>query len=146
MTGANRRKGHDTERTVARWLRTQGFPDACTTRSKLGSDGTHTPGDIDFEPGICLEVKDVAQSAWPSWRSQTVAEAQGRVPIVLRRTRGVADVGQWLCHVGDFGHFLVDWRGWTADDLRWCRRTDRWWVEVPFARVVEVLRQQREAA
>ena len=34
----NRRKGHETERMVVRWLRQVGWPDACTTRAKLGHD------------------------------------------------------------------------------------------------------------
>jgi len=42
----NRRHGHDTERMVVAYLRAHGWADACTTRSKLGHDGAHAPGDI----------------------------------------------------------------------------------------------------
>jgi hypothetical protein len=101
MSGAaSRRKGHETERMIARWLRDNGFPDACSTRSKLGSDGTRTPGDVDFHPLITLESKNVASSSWPTWCRQAAAEAPpGTVPVVVRRTRGVTDVGLWECRV-----------------------------------------------
>ncbi len=100
MSAANRRRGHNAERAVVRYLREQGWPDACTTRAKLGHDGAHAPGDIDWHPLIVLEVKDVARSAYPSWCRQAVAEAAvGQVPVVVRRTRGVPDVGQWECRV-----------------------------------------------
>lgn len=138
MSAANRRRGHDCERNVCAYLRSQGWPDACTTRSKLGSDGTNTPGDIDFEPGVCLEVKDVAKSAWPSWRAQCVAEAQGRVPVVLRRTRGQRDVGQWRCQVR-----VADWPD-LADSAVPCARTGTDWCELPFAEVVAELRRQHQ--
>lgn len=38
MSGAaSRRRGHNAERAVVRYLKTQGFVDACTTRAKLGA-------------------------------------------------------------------------------------------------------------
>lgn len=85
---------------VVRYLRANGFPDAQTTRQKLGHDGATAPGDIDFHPLVVLEAKSVATAAWPAWCRQTVAEAlAGTVPMVVRRTRGVADVGLWECRV-----------------------------------------------
>mgnify|MGYP000944971916 CR=1 len=96
----NRRKGHETERMVVRWLRQVGWPDACTTRAKLGHDGWSAPGDVSWHPLIVLEVKDVAKSAFPTWCRQAVAaSAPGQVPCVVRRTRGVADVSQWRVRV-----------------------------------------------
>lgn len=101
---ANRRKGHDTERMVVRWLKENGFPDACTTRAKLGHDGFRQPGDIDAHPLLVIEVKDCKASSWPTWCRQAAAEAPpGTVPVVVRRTRGVTDVGQWECRVRDRG-------------------------------------------
>lgn len=92
----NRRRGAEAERMVVNFMRSNGFPDA---RRYLAGDGRQ-PGDIDAHPLICLEVKDVARSAWPSWCRQAVAEARdGMVPVVVRRTRGVPDVGQWECRV-----------------------------------------------
>jgi hypothetical protein len=95
----NRNYGHETERMVARHLKAAGWPDACSTRSKLGTDGTKTPGDIDWHPLITLEVKGVnSGSAWPTWCRQAAAAAPpGTVPVVVRRTRGNPDVGQWEC-------------------------------------------------
>lgn len=96
MSAANRKRGHDAERKVVRYLRDNGYPDAITTRAKLGHDGATAPGDLDWHPLVCLEVKDVARSAWPSWCRQAAAEARpGMVPAVVRRTRGVTDVGLW---------------------------------------------------
>lgn len=92
MTGAaNRRRGARAEVQVVNYLRSMGWINA---RRYLSGDGRQ-PGDIDFAAGVCLEVKDRAGSAWPTWRAQCVAEANGRIPVVVRRTRGVTDVGQW---------------------------------------------------
>lgn len=94
----NRTHGHETERMVAKWLRANGYPDAATTRQKMGRDGNRTPGDISFHPLVILEVKSKAGSSWPSWCRQAAAEAKpGMVPVVVRRTRGVGDVGLWEC-------------------------------------------------
>ena len=135
MSAANRTRGANAERAVVAYLRVNGFPDA---RRYLAGDGRQ-PGDIDFAPGICLEVKDVAASAWPSWRAQAVAEAGGRVPIVLRRTRGVTDVGRWVAQIPvdqceRVG--VVPDRGW-----QWCERTERLWASLPFELIVAALRE-----
>ena len=129
MSAANRRRGHDAERAVVRYLKTQGFPDACTTRAKLGHDGATAPGDIDFHPLIRLEVKDVAASAWPTWCRQAAAEAPtGTVPVVVRRTRGVPDPGLWECRVyqwgwlgivGDLAAFRFHGHACTVDETIW---------------------------
>ena len=97
MSAAERDRGRRAEVAVVNYLRATGYPDA---RRYLAGDGRQ-PGDIDgFHPLICLEVKDVARSAWPSWCRQAVAAArEGMVPVVVRRTRGVPDVGQWECRV-----------------------------------------------
>jgi hypothetical protein len=105
MSAANRTRGHNAERAVVKYLKANGFPDACTTRAKLGHDGATAPGDIDFHPLVALEVKDVASSSWPSWCRQAAAEARpGMVPVVVRRTRGVTDVGAWPVR--------AQWRPW----------------------------------
>ena len=94
MTGAaSRRRGADAERKVVNWLRDNGYPDA---RRYLAGDGRQ-PGDIDAIPGVVIEVKDVAASAWPSWCTQAAAQAgPDRLAVVVRRTRGVPDVAVWL--------------------------------------------------
>lgn len=126
MTGAaNRRRGHDAERAVVNYLRNNGWPDA---RRYLSGDGRQ-PGDIDFHPLICLEVKDVAASAWPTWCRQAAAEAPtGTVPVVVRRTRGVPDPGLWECRVyqwgwlgivGDLAAFRFHGHACTVDETIW---------------------------
>lgn len=95
---ASRTRGHTAERRVAAHLRDHGFPDAATSRSALGHDGTRQAGDLVDVPGLCIDVKDVAGSAWPTWLRQARAEAEpaGLVPVVVRRTRGNPDVGEWV--------------------------------------------------
>lgn len=144
MSAANRRRGHDCERAVVKYLRANGFPDACTTRAKLGHDGATAPGDIDFAPGVCLEVKDVARSAWPSWRFQAVAEAGGRVPMVLRRARGVTDIGAWPVQVPCGHSWLVGGDHQRSELCRWCERTRRSWTSLPFSVVVAALRESAD--
>jgi hypothetical protein len=96
-----RRSGHDAERKVAAWLRDHGYPDACTTRSRLGSDGTKQPGDVIGPVGIVIEVKSRVGSSWPAWCRQAERDAGGRAWIVVRRTPGVTDVGEWPAMVDD---------------------------------------------
>lgn len=93
MTGAaSRRRGANAERAVVNWMRLNGYPDA---RRYLAGDGRQ-PGDIDAIPGICIEVKDRAQSAWPSWERQALEEAgPKRIAVVVRRERGNPNVGEW---------------------------------------------------
>ena len=101
MSAANRKRGARAERSVVEFLRRSGWPDA---RRYLAGDGRQ-PGDIDWHPLVCLEVKDVAGSSWPSWCRQAAAEARpGMVPVVVRRTRGVPDVGAWPVR--------AQWRPW----------------------------------
>lgn len=119
MTGAtSRRRGADAERKVVNWLRDNGYPDA---RRYLAGDGRQ-PGDIDAIPGVVIEVKDVAASAWPSWCGQARAAAGvDRVPIVVRRTRGVTDVGEW--------------------SARWLPNNCEVWTAGTFRHVIEKIRK-----
>lgn len=92
MSAANRNRGARAEVQVVNFLRSQGWEDA---RRYLAGDGRQ-PGDVDWHPLICLEVKDVAASSWPTWCRQAASEARpGMVPVVVRRVRGVPDVGAW---------------------------------------------------
>jgi hypothetical protein len=121
MTGAaSRRRGADAERKVVNWLRDNGYPDA---RRYLAGDGRQ-PGDIDAIPGVVIEVKDVASSAWPSWCRQAETQAgPDRVPIVVRRTRGVPDVAQW--------------------PARWLPDHGTEWFSGTFGQVIEDIRKGR---
>ena len=93
MTGkASRDRGARAERAVVTYLR-QWWPDA---RRVLAGDGRQDC-DVTFHPRVSLEVKDVAANAWPSWCRQAVAQSKpGTIPMVVRRTRGVTDVGRWV--------------------------------------------------
>jgi hypothetical protein len=136
VSAANRQRGHNCERAVVRWLRDHGYPDALTTRAKLGHDGATAPGDVDFTPGVALEIKDVAKSAWPSWLAQAVAEAgPGRVAAVVRRTRGKPDVGGWECR----------W-SWSEDRREWDGETIPFWLTGTFAEFIDSLRDEAEVA
>lgn len=142
MSAANRRRGHDAERAVVKWLKANGYPDARTTRAMLGHDGATAPGDVWAVPGVVIEVKDVAASAWPSWRKQALTDADGRfVPVVVRRTRGEPDVGMWTAEMP--ADECVDWMtsesGWWVRETV-CPRTGLLWVRGPFLLVVEALR------
>lgn len=119
MSAANRRRGADAERQVVAFLRAHGYPDA---RRYLAGDGRQ-PGDIDAIPGVAIEVKDRAESSWPSWRAQALAEAGWRVPIVVRRIRGVPDVGQWIAQT-TVPIFVIP--------SLVCQQTNQPWWEGPF--------------
>jgi hypothetical protein len=97
---ASRRKGHGFEREVAAYLRDLGYVDAHTTRSALGHDGFKAPGDVVGPVGLVIECKNVKASAWPTWIRQAQAEADGRPWVVVRKTRGISDVGQSVCAFG----------------------------------------------
>lgn len=105
MTGASsRRRGANAERMVADYLRTHGWPDA---RRYLAGDGRQRLlGDVDAIPGVAVEVKDRAASAWSSWLHE-VEDGNERVTVVVRRVRGVVDVGRWPAVVGS----VDDWTG-----------------------------------
>lgn len=142
----NRDSGHRYELAVCHYLQAQGWPDACTTRSKLRHAGTRTPGDIDWHPLITLEVKSRIESRWPTWCRQAAAEAPpGTIPVVVRRTRGVTDVGQWECRVMDqdfvlpFSRSLPDFVPALAGSP--LRYSGAWWFRLPFADLVAAVRR-----
>lgn len=140
MSAANRRRGADAERAVVAYLRANGWPDA---RRYLAGDGRQ-PGDIDAWPGVAIEVKDRAGSSWPSWCAQAVAEAgPNRVPVVVRRTRGVPDVGQWETRVrlDDWFELAESAGGTRVANVRVCPRSGVEWVVTTFARLCELVRE-----
>lgn len=128
----SRRRGADAERQVVAYLRAHGWPDA---RRYLAGDGRQ-PGDIDWHPLVAVEVKDRAGSAWPSWCRQALAEArEGMVAAVVRRTRGVPDVGAWECRTPIGGPLGVDaYQPWTRDVDGVA------WLAMPFGEFVESVR------
>ena len=140
MTGkASRDRGARAERAVVTYLRGRGFDQA---RRHHGADG-RAPGDIMGVPGVCIEVKDRASSAWPSWREQLLAECPpGDIAVLVRRVRGIGDVGRWDAELP-----LRDWAwiggpkpvGGSGQVRTICTRTRETWVRVPFADVIELL-------
>lgn len=132
MSATNRRRGAEAERAVVNWLRQHGYPDA---RRYLAGDGRQ-PGDIDAIPGVCVEVKDRASSAWPTWQRQSLAEAgPERVAVVVRRTRGVPDVGQWPARWA----YPEDLREWEGELIPH-------WVAGTFAEFIDSLTEETPAA
>lgn len=92
----NRDRGGRAEREVVKAAQAAGFPDA----RRYGAGDGRQPGDVDLQADgalVCLEVKDVASSSWPTWLRQAADEAAPRnlVPVVVRRTRGLPDAGKW---------------------------------------------------
>jgi hypothetical protein len=126
VTGkASRDRGARAERAVVTWLRNNGFPAA---RRHHGADG-RAPGDIMGVPDVCIEVKDRASSAYPTWREQLLTECPpGDVPVLVRRVRGVADVGMWDAETLAWG-----WHSTMPLDIHVCPRTNRLWLRTTFA-------------
>jgi len=102
---SNRRRGHDTERAVARYLRAVGFPHAeraekngWRTRDHVSRD----PGDILGVPGIVWSVKNDARNEIPKWlnEAETVRHTHSAdlAILVVRRPRK-ADVSRWWAWV-----------------------------------------------
>jgi hypothetical protein len=98
---ANRRKGHDTERQLARWFRTQGWPGAeraVRTGFTAADRAVADPGDITGMPGLVVQAKYVAREQIDSWMAETeqqrAAAGADYGLLVVRRT-GRADPGQW---------------------------------------------------
>lgn len=143
MSAAQRNRGARAEVQVVNYLRSVGYPDA---RRYLAGDGRQ-PGDIDWHPLVCLEVKDVAASSWPSWCRQAAAEAPpGTIPMVVRRTRGAADPGLWECRVQGWRWFTVtdtspfDLPGAVEHFVRQGDGDDWPWIASTFAAVIAAVR------
>jgi hypothetical protein len=133
---SNRNRGARAEVAVVNYLR-QWYPDA---RRYLAGDGRQ-PGDIDCHPLLVIEVKDCAASAWPTWCRQAAAAAPpGTVPVVVRRTRGVTDVGLWECRFAR--PLLLGVRR----PLPAFQVDDRWWYAIAFADLIAAVRQLDEGA
>lgn len=98
---ANRRKGHDAERAVSRYLRTAGFPHAeraIRTAYTAAGRAIPDPGDITGTPGLAWQVKDHARESITQWLAETDvqrAAAGADFGILVQRRRGHADPGQW---------------------------------------------------
>lgn len=141
---ANRRKGADAERSVAKWLRANGFPGAerAIRAAYVGSDRViPDPGDLTGTPGIVWQVKDCAVEHISTWLDDTDRQrrqAAADFGLLVLRRRGVGDVGQWWCWLYldvlfQLGGTATTWVGagrWIADEP----------VRLELGAVVELLR------
>lgn len=105
---ANGQRGKRAERDLVTWLRVHGWPGAERTvrtgyRTTGRTHGDH--GDIDGTPGLCWQIKDVAErshSLIPQWTADTERQriASGAdIGILVIKRRGHADPGDWWAHV-----------------------------------------------
>ena len=137
---SNRNKGAQAERDVCRYLWDRGWLDA---RRMLERVHGKQPGDIWCFDGLSIEVKNVKNSSWPSWRSQArMAADPNDVVMVIRKMAGTTDVGRWTAHVT-----ATDWFRWGGDPktkTTWCERTAELWAVVPFAHVVDKINELHE--
>ncbi|MDN5853407.1 MAG: hypothetical protein L0I24_12985 [Pseudonocardia sp.] len=99
----NRRRGHQAERDLARWLRTHGFPHAeraVRTGFRANDRVSADPGDIDGTPGIVWSVKDCAVEQLAKWLAElAVMQAGARAVhgLLVHKRRGHADPARWWC-------------------------------------------------
>jgi hypothetical protein len=104
MSGStSRRRGHNAERAVARYLTDNGI-EAKTSRANAGfQKGT----DIAFAKAcsFAIEVKDWAKTALPEWLRQARNDAGLRIGVVWHKQRGKADPGEWFVTMS--GHDFV---------------------------------------
>lgn len=102
---ANRRRGHDAERALCRWLRANGFPHAeRAVRAGFNAGGRTVadPGDITGTPLILWSVKDCAVEQISKWFDELDdmsdnAPAYTTVRLIVHKRRGHADPGSWWC-------------------------------------------------
>jgi hypothetical protein len=84
----SRRKGATYERQVEQWI--EATMDRVTRTNRSGFDGD----DFDIAGIVSLEVKNCARLELASWLAQAEANSgPDRVPAVLHKCRGKADVG-----------------------------------------------------
>ncbi len=102
---ANRRKGADAERAVAKWLRANGFPGAerAIRAAYVGSDRViPDPGDLTGTPGLVWQVKDCKREQIANWLFETEqqrSKANATYGMLITRRPGNADVGRWWCWI-----------------------------------------------
>jgi hypothetical protein len=142
MSGAaSRTRGANAERAVVNYLKQQGWSHA---RRVLAGDG-HQHSDIECWSEISIEIKDRSTSAWPSWREQAITQARpGDVVVVMRRTRGITDVGRWPAQMPQRDYIWIGGKGLLPFP---CPQLKELWVETTFANVCTLVRaaeQDRE--
>lgn len=99
---SNRRKGHDAERDLARWLRTVGFGGAeraVRTGFRTADRTSADPGDITGTGPIVWSVKDCAVEQVAKWFAELDAMGDGdtEVYLLVHKRRGHASPARWWC-------------------------------------------------
>ena len=135
MSGAaSRTRGANAERAVVNHLKAQGWNQA---RRVLAGDG-HQHSDIECWSGISIEIKDRTSSAWPSWREQAITQARPEdVVVVMRRTRGITDVGRWVAQMPQDDYHWIGGQGLLPFK---CPRLHTLWVETTFNNICTLVR------
>jgi hypothetical protein len=89
MASSRVRRGRETERAVADYLATHGWP--CAKRRPASLPGS----DVENVPGLAIEVKARRALDLPAWIRQ--AKTQPGLPIVIHRPDGfgLTTVGDW---------------------------------------------------
>lgn len=116
---ANRRRGHQAERDVARWLRVHGHPHAeraVRTGFRAADRASADPGDIDGIPGVVISVKDCAAEQLAKWLDELdamVIGARATHGLLVHKRRGHADPGRWWCwlRVDDVVRLATEYEG-----------------------------------
>ncbi len=92
MTATRRRRGADTQRAVAQWFTSQGWPYAESTGAG------RTGSDITGMPGLACEVKARRDFSPQAWLRQAADGAKpGALPFVVHRPDGMgpASITRW---------------------------------------------------
>lgn len=113
---ANRRKGHQAERDLAKYLRTVGFPQAeravvtgFAVTSSSGEARSHAdPGDIAGVPATIISVKDCGAETIEPWLAEldamaTLAGEGAGLRLLVHKRRGTAP-GRWWCWMRQSQH------------------------------------------
>lgn len=112
MPTPNARKGSETERMVAKYLREQGF--AAADR-RLREGRADDQGDIDGVPYTTIQVKYVAQPRLQSWVTDTLKQrdaAGNPFCLLVVRVKGKPPQ-QWDAHMPDPRPELPEAEAWT---------------------------------
>jgi len=102
---SNRRRGHDAERAVAKYLRAVGFPGAeraVRTGYRAGNRTVPDPGDITGIPGVVFSVKNDQSNQIVKWLHEIdiTRDAHGaELAVLVVRRKGKGDVSRWWAWV-----------------------------------------------
>jgi len=113
----SRGKGIKGERDSAAYFRAFGHPwqDArrlVSTGWSNGSTSSPDRGDLTGLPGLCVQVKNMARrlegklmaDVWHATKQQASIDGLGRMPLILEKRAGSADVGRWWLHLASYDH------------------------------------------